>query len=343
MRADPDLDPGRIAACLATRYEVQAATITFLPVGHLSAAAYMVVAADGMPFFLKVKFGPLNEPGLRLSSALVDLGLSNILAPIPTRSSEIWAPLDGYPDCPVVLFPFIRGQNAKAVGLTHDQWRAFGSTLRAIHDSNLEERFRGVLPRESFALPSAATVRRLLAPLDDAPFESRAAQRFGTFWREHAGRIAHLLARAEELGRRLQARSLHFVVCHGDIHTANVLVGDDGQIFLVDWDGPPDPLIAPIERDLLFVVGSRIARTVEPREEDRFFEGYGPASVDPVALAYFRYERIVQDIGDCAEGILLNPGLSEEERADEADLAMAYFAAGGPVETAEMVARTAFP
>jgi spectinomycin phosphotransferase len=219
-------------------------------------------------------------------------------------------------------------------GLTEDQWREFGSTLRDVHASELVERLRGRMPVETFSPPSAALVRRLMGLVDEISF-GVAAARLAEFWPEHAGRIRWMLARAEALGSLLRTRPFGYVLCHADIHAANILVGGDGRLHLIDWDGP---LVAPRERDLPFLVGSKIARAVEPREEELFFEGYGPAEIDPEALIYYRYERIIEDLGELGRSVCLDPSLDERAREEESELAMSFFAPGGMVELAETVA-----
>lgn len=341
MREDRGLDPDRIAACLAEHYGLDVASVTFLPIGNdFQAVVSRVVATDDADYFLKVRFGPVFEPGLKVARALLDLGISNVLAPLRTTTSGLWCALDGDDGSTVVLYPFIRGENAKLAGLSDDQWRAFGATLRAVHDSGLEARFRGHLRGEDFTLPSAAVVRRLLADLEGATFASPAAARFAQFWRDHAARIHGLLARTEELGTGLRVKTVDHVLCHADIHGANILVGEDGRIWLADWDGP---LLAPRERDLLFVVGSRIGRPVLPREEDLFFAGYRPTEIDAEALVYYRYERRIEDLGELGGRVFRDPHLSERAREAQAASAVALFAPRGDLDVAETVPRRRWP
>ena len=333
MREDPGLDAGKIAACLEAHYGLRAASVAFLPVGYdPNAAAYEVVSWEGVAYFLKVRFGPVDWSRLVVPRALIDLGVRNVLAPLRTRSSDLWCLLDDHPGYGVVLYPFVRGENAMVAGLSDDQWREFGATLRAVHGSRFAERLRGRIPVEGFSLPSAALVRRLLAVVEGTGFEGPAAAQFAAFWRANAERIRRLLVRAELLGRSLRSKPFELVLCHADIHAANILVGEDGRIWLVDWDSP---LVAPRERDLLFVVGSRIARPVEPREEDLFFEGYGPVEIDRDALVYYRYERVVEDLGEIGKSVFLDLGLGEQARVEEAELAMSFFAPGGDIDRTE--------
>ncbi|MBA2754857.1 MAG: phosphotransferase [Chloroflexia bacterium] len=342
MRDDPGLDFGAISSTLRDHYGLGTVSATFQPVGHdPNASVFEVMADDGRAYFLKVRSGPVHEPGLLVTTTLTALGIPNVLAPIQTATGDLWCPLAGVNGRTVVLYPFIRGQNAASTGLTDDQWRTFGLTLRTIHDLGTSDPgVRAGLGHETFALPSAALVRRLSRVIAESRFDDGIAERFAGWWRSETDRIERLLARAGTLGQALRSRSLDAVLCHADIHAANLLIADGGAIWLVDWDGPT---IAPRERDLLFVVGSRIAREVLPREEDLFFEGYGPIQIDPAALAYFRYERIVEDLGEFGKSVLLSSHLSDETRAGEAALAASFFGPDGDVDRAEIVPRRRWP
>lgn len=341
MREDPGFDTDMIVAGLKAGYGLAVDGIRYLPIGFdLNATVYEVIAEGGARSFLKIRFGPVHEPGLLVPRALADLGIAQVPAPIPAVTGQLWWPRAGTPGHTAVLYPFIQGENAMVTGLTADQWREFGTTLRAVHDSGLETRIRGIVPVEDFSLPSAALVREMLALTRTAREWTGVAVDFATFWRKQSARIEAMLARAEALGVALQRASFELVLCHTDIHAANIMVGDDGRIHLIDWDGPK---LAPRERDLLFVIGSRIARTVQPEEERWFFEGYGAVPVDPDALVYYRYERIVEDLGEFGKSALLDPDIGEALRLEQVERAKGFFAPGGDIDRAEPVASARLP
>ena len=94
-----------------------------------------------------------------------------------------------------------------------------------------------------------------------------------------------------------------FVVCHSDAHAGNLLIDTEGRLFIVDWD---EPILAAKERDLMFVGGAQGFAGYTASEQERlFYGGYGPTEVDPVALTYYHYERIVVDLALFCEQLLL--------------------------------------
>lgn len=64
-----------------------------------------------------------------------------------------------------------------------------------------------------------------------------------------------------------------------------------------------------------------------------FYEGYGEAQIDAVALAYFRYERIVQDIAAFCEEIFLTT-TGEEDRVQALRYLKANFLPDSTIELA---------
>jgi spectinomycin phosphotransferase len=151
------------------------------------------------------------------------------------------------------------------------------------------------------------------------------------FWHDRRAEIRALVDRAEALGRRLRAANPPRVICHADIHTWNLLIDEDDGLWIVDWD---DVVLAPKECDLMFVVGGLSSELVGPREEAWFFAGYGETSVDPLALAYYRYARAVDEIGAFAEQGILMPGLGEVTRRDSMRLLKSLFDPGNIVALA---------
>jgi spectinomycin phosphotransferase len=142
-----------------------------------------------------------------------------------------------------------------------------------------------------------------------------------------------IIERAEKLGQMLSAKSLAQVVCHADLHAGNLLLTPEGEWYMVDWD---NLILAPKERDLMFI-GGGVGGIWNTNEEERlFYQGYGDAEIDLSALAYYRYERIVQDIAAYCEEILLTEGDSLDRKQG-----LHYFASQfSPNEVVEIAHQT---
>jgi spectinomycin phosphotransferase len=126
----------------------------------------------------------------------------------------------------------------------------------------------------------------------------------GTFLQENRSLIQQLVERSEQLGQKARNRPLKFTLCHSDIHGGNVLVTGKEALYIVDWD---DPILAPKERDLMFIGGGVGNVWNKPYEQKLFYQGYGQTDLDGSLLAYYRYERIVEDIAIYSQELLFKP------------------------------------
>jgi spectinomycin phosphotransferase len=149
--------------------------------------------------------------------------------------------------------------------------------------------------------------------VEQRTFDEPVAAKFAALMSARRDQIDQLVRRAEELALRVQARPLELVLCHSDVHAGNLLTGADGKLYIVDWD---NPILAPKERDLMFIGGGVSASLSSARGQALFYQAYGPSEVDRVALAYYRYERIVVDIAEfCKQLLLSEAGGEDREQA----------------------------
>jgi spectinomycin phosphotransferase len=308
MLEKPDIPESLITACLLEHYGLAAAQTVFLPIGaDENTAVYRLVADDGAPYFLKVRRGDFDETSATVPKFLSDQGIKQIIAPIETMKQQLWASFDRYN---LVLYPFIEGRSGFDVELSDRNWVDLGIGLRAIHNTVLPPAIMSRLRHETYSSQWREMVKTFLAR-NEVFFVDSPAAKLAAFLRTKHEEILNLVERAEQLALVLQTETPEFVLCHADIHAGNVLIDMKDDLYIVDWD---TAVLAARERDLMFIGAGVGGIWNNPRDEALFYQGYGQTKTNPLRLAYYRYERIVEDIAvTCQEVFSADMGDKDSE------------------------------
>lgn len=310
MLEKPDIEDEFVISSLQEEYKLQVAALTFLPLGaDMGTAVYRVATGDGTAYFLKLRKG-FDEIVVTVPLFLESQGIQEIIVPFETKSNQGWADFGEYK---VILYPFIEGKNGFEVELTDHHRRTLGSTLKGIHSANVPPELKKQIPREVFAPDRRESLKSFQEQVKNQTFDDPTAAKLAGFMKSKRSEISHFIERAEGLASELQSKPLEFVLCHTDIHGGNMLISDHDEFYIVDWDAP---LLAPKERDLMFIGGGIDEIWKSKREEAVFYKGYGKTEVNLSALAYYRYERVIEDLVVICEQLLLtDEGGADREQA----------------------------
>ena len=312
MLEKPDLQDDKIIASLQNEYGALVVQVAFLPLGaDVNTAVYRAVVEDETSYFVKLRRGVFDETTVALPKFLSDQGIAQIIAPLATKTGQLWASLGVFK---LILYPFVEGHNAYEVDLSDRHWSVLGAALKRIHTTVAPPALTRRIQQESYSPQWREITKTFLERVEDEVFADPIAIQLAAFLKARRDEIRDLVGRAERLALALQARSPELVVCHSDIHAGNILIDANDDLYLVDWD---NPILAPKERDLMFIGGGLGGDGHTAQEEETlFYQGYGQTQIDPIALAYYRYERIIQDIALFCEQILLtSEGGEDREQA----------------------------
>lgn len=314
--------------CLNTHYGIVATTLILLPLGaDMNACVYKAETCNGQSYFVKLKRGHHSDISVTLLGLLQASGIQEIIPPIKTSDGKLTQHIN---DFTLTVYPFVNGQNGFCYQLTDDQWVVLGKALKQVHDLDLPSSIKDRIRKESYSSQWREAIRSLYSHIDGDLDVDETALKLRAFMKEHKGIIHRLVIRAESFSQMIQEQSPEFVLCHSDIHGGNVLIDESGAIYIVDWD---EPIMAPKERDLMFI-GGGVANVWNNRREEKFFyKGYGSTNINRVLLAYYRHERIVQDIAEYSQALLLTSG-GGEDRVEIYKHFMDMFEANGVVDIA---------
>lgn len=327
MLEKPDISDKLIIARLQEEYHLRVAELTFLPLGaDQGSAVYRVVSEDGTDYFLKLRKG-FDEITVTIPLFLKSQGIQEIISPFETKSKQGWANFGEYK---MILYPFIDGKNGFEMELTDDHKRRLGSALKAIHSTQVSPELKRLIPKEAFSPQWRERIRSLQAQVEELSFQDPNAAKLALFMKSKRNEITQLVERAESLASELQSKLLELVLCHTDIHGANILITENNDFYIVDWDAP---LLAPKERDLMFIGGGIDYIWKSGRDEAVFYDGYGKTNIDFAMLAYYRYERVIEDLVAYGEQLLW----TDEGGADRPEAYERFTGNFEPGQTIEIV------
>ena len=316
------------------------------------------LTADGCSY--AVKTSVTAPPGLAVAHFLAQQGIRGVPGPVRALSGRLAVAHDGGV---VSVAPWLAGQRVIDTGLDREQWQAFGTLLGAVHATAPTPALAGTSATatdaraETEEVPSEVEARTHL-PIDrhDPTAEAERARAFpgrlhravaaapgdavlsqlASLWARSADDILAIadLAETSELTTSWDGAT-PAVICHADPHHGNLLLADDGGVWLVDWD---DAVLAPREADLIFVIGGIYSfAPITPHEVGWFFDGYTPASggvtqsdLDADRLTYYRSVRALTDFLDFAE-LALDGGRPEPDRSHAVRIAAGALSVDGIV------------
>lgn len=302
MLKKPELKDEKIISCLRDEYGLSVEKISFLPLGaDTNTSVYRAVTKDETNYFVKLKQGDFNEASVAIPNFLSDLGIKQIIRSLTTQTGQLWANLNPFR---VILYPFVEGHAGLDIKMSNQQWFEFGTALKRFHTADIPANITSGIQKDNFSPGWRNMVKMFLERIEKETFNEPVAIEVADFLKAKKDETLEIVKRAEQLAQMLLEQLPEFVLCHSDIHGYNLLIDNNGALYIVDWDAL---IFAPKERDLMFIGGGHGDSGYTPQEEETmFYQGYGQTNMNQIAIAYYRYERSIVDIADECNLIFLS-------------------------------------
>jgi spectinomycin phosphotransferase len=316
----------QIIEILKATYGIEAQSARLLPLGADMNASVYKVDANSNSYFLKIKQGHHEKTNLAVIAFLHDSGIKEIIYPLVSIDGTLLKQFDHFK---MIAYPFIEGQNGFEQPLTKSQWIALGKTLKKIHTASVPLSIQKQLRKETYSPKWREIVKALAFQIEQDTSNNNITADFKNYYKKNFNAISRLVSSAEALCKKIQPNSNN-VLCHSDIHAGNILITPEGSFYIVDWD---EPVMAPKERDLMFIGGGVGNVWNVSNEVGYFYEGYGQVDIDKTILSYYRHERIIEDIAWYGQDIL-SDNQNDQAKQESFNLFKSLFESKGVIDIA---------
>jgi spectinomycin phosphotransferase len=308
-----DGDRAHLAAVLRREYGIEAASMVDAPRGFV-ADTFDVRATDGRRFFVKLL--PLWADtdaalrGLPILEELHALGIDTVSRPLRTGADRLSVVVE---ERPLIIFDFVDGHSGRALDYDVEQYVGL---LARIHRSTALVTVS--LPHEDFRLPWAEQFEQLFARVLREPPATAPRAAVRQLMEHHRDQVERDWATLAALARACRHASWTPRLTHGDALGDNLIVDDDGRLYLIDWDAP---LLAPAERDtwfFLYHAAPSTARFLGGAREwaaaflPRYCEAVPDYRPDPLRYRFYLYMRFFADLLGYLVNIVESPSVERQ-------------------------------
>jgi len=314
MKTELAIDKRALIDTVRQDYGIDAAHLTFIPLGEVS-YSYIVDSADGDRYFLKRLDG--SRLG-RISASRLDFTLPvtwslhsqglfrNLPLPIRTRNGDLYTHFDGLP---LILFDYIAGRTLDGEHPLADATLAeLARSVAIIHESTPEITVNNPCV-ERFDIPFESDLLEGLDELGRITGRDRwGRQALRDLLLPRKSQVLGYLERLRDLQRMVRAVPKERVLCHTDLWGGNLIRGEDGNLYILDWEGA---VLAPPEHDLFAFAKGHFDLFLTTYERER-----GPVRLDDDVFRFYFYRRNLEDLTDWVFRILHENTKEEQDRHD---------------------------
>ena len=138
-----------IISCLNTNYDIEVATLTFLPLGaDMNSSVYKAQTFDQTSYFIKLKSGHHHDTSVEIAELLQSAGIQQIISPVKTIHGR---PTQYIDDFTLIVYPFVDGQDGFNRNLTDNQWINLGKALRQVHELEVPLSVQNRIRKETYS------------------------------------------------------------------------------------------------------------------------------------------------------------------------------------------------
>ena len=299
MLAPPtDLEHDELVRALA-HWGWRAPALTYLPVGfgshHWRAEDGDVrrafVTVDDLSAGFRASddlgraFSALERAYAAAAALRNDAGLEFVVGPVHDAEGRLIRRLgERYA---VSVAPFVEGRSSE-----YGEWESSADRRRMallvgrLHAGG-QRIDAGVARRDDLGIQSRSALSDALAALATPWTAGPFAEPARALLAKHAQGLDVALQEYDGLAASVRETSETWVLTHGEPHRGNVIMGEDGAPYLVDWD---TTLVAPRERDLQIVLDEKLTGW------DEYASVAGDVPLNPEALDLYRRRWELADI-----------------------------------------------